>query len=79
MSEYANDGNLESYVKRLKANAVLLKEEHIEFFFYSLFEPIKAVQLSTLKSINMLHIKNVYIENGIPKVGEPVPINNKLL
>ena len=61
MSEYANDGNLENYVKRLRSNAIQLKEEHIEFFVYSLFEPIKSVQQSTLKSINMLHIKNIYI------------------
>ena len=27
----------------------------------------------------MLHIKNVFIENGIPKIGEPVPINNKVI
>ena len=26
----------------------------------------------------MLHIRNVYIENGIPKIGEPIPMNNKL-
>jgi hypothetical protein len=25
----------------------------------------------------MLHIKNIYIENGIPKIGEPVPINQR--
>lgn len=42
-----------------------------------MFEPIKAVQQSTLKSINMLHIKNVYIENGIPRIGEPIPMNEK--
>lgn len=29
ISEYANDGNLENYVKRLKANALSLKEEQI--------------------------------------------------
>jgi len=44
VSQYANDGNLESYIKRLKTAGVSLKEEHIEFFFYSLFEPIKSVQ-----------------------------------
>jgi hypothetical protein len=27
----------------------------------------------------MLHIKNIYIENGIPKIGEPIPINNKIV
>ena len=26
----------------------------------------------------MLHIKNIYIENGIPKVGEPIPMNSKI-
>jgi hypothetical protein len=26
----------------------------------------------------MLHIKNIYIENGIPKIGEPVPMSTKL-
>jgi hypothetical protein len=27
----------------------------------------------------MLHIRNIYIENGIPKIGEPVPMNNDLI
>jgi hypothetical protein len=27
----------------------------------------------------MLHIKNVYIEFGVPKIGEPVPLNEKIL
>lgn len=44
----------------------------------SLFEPLKYVQESTLKSINMLHIKNIYIDNGIPKIGEPIPMNSKI-
>ena len=26
----------------------------------------------------MLHIRNIYIENGIPKIGQPIPFNNKL-
>jgi hypothetical protein len=26
----------------------------------------------------MLHIKNVYIENGIPKIGESMPMNEAL-
>ncbi len=26
----------------------------------------------------MLHIKNVWIENGIPKIGEPIPMNTKI-
>jgi hypothetical protein len=27
----------------------------------------------------MLHIKNIYIENGIPKIGEPVPFNRVII
>ncbi len=27
----------------------------------------------------MLHIRNIYIENGVPKIGEPVPMSDKLL
>ena len=27
----------------------------------------------------MLHIRNIYIENGIPKIGEPVPMNRELV
>jgi hypothetical protein len=27
----------------------------------------------------MLHIRNIYIENGIPKIGEPVPFNAELV
>lgn len=26
----------------------------------------------------MLHIKNIYIENGIPKIGQPIPINPRI-
>lgn len=26
----------------------------------------------------MLHVKNVFIEFGIPKIGEPVPMNEKI-
>ena len=26
----------------------------------------------------MLHIRNIYIENGVPKIGEPVPITPHL-
>lgn len=26
----------------------------------------------------MLHIRNIYIENGIPKIGEPVPLNERM-
>jgi hypothetical protein len=65
-------------VTRLKTAGVKLKEDQIEFFVYSLLEPIKMVQESTLKAICMLHIKNIFIENGIPKIGEPIPINEKI-
>lgn len=75
VSEYSNDGNLQTYVNKLKASSITLSEEHIEFFFYSLFEPLRQVQDSSIKSISMLHIKNIYIENGIPKIGEPIPMN----
>jgi hypothetical protein len=27
----------------------------------------------------MLHIKNIYIDNGIPKIGEPIPMNADLM
>ena len=40
-----------------------------------MFEPLKQVQESAQKSINMLHIRNIYIENGIPKIGDPIPLN----
>jgi hypothetical protein len=26
----------------------------------------------------MLHIKNIYLEDGIPKIGEPIPLNSNL-
>ena len=26
----------------------------------------------------MLHIRNIYIENGIPKIGDPVPMNENM-
>lgn len=78
VSEYSNDGNLQQYVTKLKTSSVLLKEDQIEFFLYSLMEPIKAVQLSPLLSVNSLHIRNVWIENGIPKVGEPIPMTVKI-
>lgn len=26
----------------------------------------------------MLHIRNIYIENGIPKIGDPVPLNENI-
>lgn len=38
-------------------------------------EPLKQIQETALKSIGMLHIKNIYLENGIVKIGEPVPMN----
>ena len=78
VSDYSNDGNLQNYINKLKTTGVSLTEEHIEFFFYSMFEPLKQIQESPLKSINMLNIKNIYIENGIPKIGEPVPMNKKI-
>jgi hypothetical protein len=53
-----------------------LKENHIEFIFFSLIEPLKFINSSAVVSFNMLHIKNVYIENGIPKIGEVMPMNN---
>lgn len=43
-----------------------------------MFEPLKQIQESPLKSINMLHIRNIYIENGIPKLGDPVPLNENI-
>lgn len=32
-------------------------------------EPLKFINASSVLSFNMLHIKNIYIENGIPKIG----------
>ena len=26
----------------------------------------------------MLHIRNIYLQNGIPKIGEPVPMNTRI-
>ena len=78
VSEYSNDGTVESYVKRLKAASVQLKESQIEFFFYSVIQPLKFVHNSPVRSVNLLHIRNIFIENGIPKIGEPVPINSRL-
>lgn len=43
-----------------------------------MFEPLKQVQDSPLKSINMLHIRNIYIENGIPKIGDPIALNQNV-
>ena len=78
ISEYANDGNVQSYVKRLKASGISLKENHIEFIFYSLIEPLKYINSTELISFNMLHIKNVYIYNGIPKIGEVPPMTEAI-
>lgn len=78
ISEYSNDGNVQSYVTRLKSANVTLKEDQIEFFLYSLIEPLKQVQKSAILSLNYLHIKNIFIENGIPKIGEPVPLSVKM-
>jgi hypothetical protein len=42
-------------------------------------EPLKAIQESSIRSLNTsLHIKNIYIESGIPKIGEPLPINDEV-
>lgn len=79
ISEYSNDGNVQSYVTRLKSSSITLKEDQIEFFLYSLVEPLKQIQKSSLQSLNYLHIKNIFIENGIPKIGEPVPLSAKML
>lgn len=38
-------------------------------------EPLKIVQQSPAKSINMLHIKNIYLHDGVPIIGEPIPLN----
>lgn len=38
------------------------------------------VQLSpNIQSLSMLHIRNIYIESGIPKIGDPIPVNENLL
>jgi hypothetical protein len=78
ISEYANDGNLQQYVTKLKAANIRLKEDQIEFFLYSLFDTIKQIQQSPLQSINCMHIRNIFIENGIPKIGEPIPMTDKM-
>jgi hypothetical protein len=44
ISDYANDGNLQQYINKLKAANIRLKEDQIEFFLYSLFDTIKQVQ-----------------------------------
>ena len=46
ISEYANDGNVQNYVKKLKNGALKLKESQIEFIFYSLIEPLKLINKS---------------------------------
>ena len=43
-----------------------------------MFDPLKKIQDSPLKSINMLNIKNIFLENGIPKIGEPIPLNSQI-
>jgi hypothetical protein len=53
-------------VTRLKSANIILKEDQIEFFMYSLIEPLKQLQKSAIQSINILHIKNIFIENSIP-------------
>lgn len=37
VSAYSNDGTLQSYVQKLKVSGIQLREDQIEFFFYSLF------------------------------------------
>jgi hypothetical protein len=37
------------------------------------------VQESSVKAVCMLHVKNVYIEFGVAKIGEPVPMNEKIM
>jgi hypothetical protein len=74
VSEYSNDGTVQNYVKRLKTANIQLKENQIEFFFYSLFHPLKFVNNSPVVSLNFLHIKNIYIHDGIVKIGEPLPL-----
>ena len=37
VSLYSNDGNMQAYVNRLKQSNIQLKEDQIEFLFYSLF------------------------------------------
>lgn len=61
LSDYANDGNVQNYVTRLKSSNILLKEDQIEFILYSLIEPLKQVQKSSIKSLNYLHIRNIYL------------------
>ena len=78
VSEYSNDGTVQSYVKRLKGANMALKQSQIEFFFFSVIQPVKFIHDSHVKSLNMLHIRNIYIEDGIPKIGQPIPINYSL-
>lgn len=37
VSEYSNDGSMQTYISRLKTANVKLTEEHIEFLLFSLF------------------------------------------
>jgi hypothetical protein len=41
-------------------------------------EPLKFVNNSPVKSLNFLHIKNIYIHEGIVKIGEPLPMTEIL-
>ena len=43
-----------------------------------MINPLKFIHQSYGRSLNMLHIRNIYIENGVPKIGEPVPITPHL-
>lgn len=78
VSEYSNDSTVQNYVTKLKKAGMKLKESQIEFFFYSVIQPLKFIHSSTVRSLNMLHIRNIYIESGIPKIGELIPINDRL-
>ena len=61
VSEYSNDGTVQNYVKKLKGANMQLKENQIEFFFFSVIQALKLIHASQVKSLNMLHIRNIYI------------------
>ena len=50
----------------------------MEFFFFGMINPLKFINQSYGRSLNLLHIRNIYIENGVPKIGQPVPITPHL-
>jgi hypothetical protein len=43
-----------------------------------LIEPLKFINAQSIISFNLLHIKNVYIYNGIPKIGETPPLSEAM-